>query len=485
MSTDAHTDPRRELYWDFKKQLKNNQNVFFDKDVLLDVYSFADDEGDTYTMLEVVSIANQLYPDDDDLNLRRALTFETFGFHDQAVSIAEGVRSESPFAALVKLRLSGSNVNTVKKKLHQIVCSATSLDEDDIIQITDIVRDSNITTWFLENLDTVKEKAEYLPTLFYELAMNCCDEADYVTAMNMAEELVDAEPMKAEFWEIYAEIAYHLLDLEKALSGAEYALAINSNSKRGALYKGCSLALMRRFEQAIEPLEQIYLDPEITTPVVVELLASCYADNPKKQISLFTSFLDNSTTLSRDTITWLARVSPQAAQPYIDKFLETLVGMYDDEYIAEWAGLLCSVGRTALAAYMLAKYDELNPDYGTFEYYDKLFECLYVAGMYKDVISLYKKKKDDDVFSPAMHVAYVLSVLRLDGVGEALKAIRKSKKMFRDAYLLERADMFIADSKMRVAFFDQQIGLIESALGAAVKQNAPIDIDRIDPFIGG
>ena len=63
----------RELYERFLKGVRDNMNSeFYEEDELLDIYDYAQDEGDEMVQLYVLLAGARLYPDSDFLDERKA-----------------------------------------------------------------------------------------------------------------------------------------------------------------------------------------------------------------------------------------------------------------------------------------------------------------------------------------------------------------------------------------------------------------------------
>ena len=75
MKDGAQSDEQymRELYERFRHGVMNNDNSeFYDENELLDIYDFAQDEGDDMVQLYVLLTGARLYPDSDFLDERKA-----------------------------------------------------------------------------------------------------------------------------------------------------------------------------------------------------------------------------------------------------------------------------------------------------------------------------------------------------------------------------------------------------------------------------
>ena len=85
----------RELYERFLKGVRDNMNSeFYEEDELLDIYDYAQDEGDEMVQLYVLLAGARLYPDSDFLDERKAFFLSAINeeaarnmFHVKAVGI--------------------------------------------------------------------------------------------------------------------------------------------------------------------------------------------------------------------------------------------------------------------------------------------------------------------------------------------------------------------------------------------------------------
>ncbi|MCH5346669.1 MAG: hypothetical protein J1E63_06135, partial [Muribaculaceae bacterium] len=335
--------------------------------------------------------------------------------------------------------------------------------------------------WLLRRLDTIKEKIEYLPTLYYELAMNLSDDFDYVKAMEMVEELVDLEPMKAEFWELYAEIAYRMVDFEKTVTGADFALAINAESRRAALLKGAALLMRGEYREGRQLIGNLYLDPNVSTPHTACLLAASYDDDPKKAVKILTDFLDTQSVLPQEPVTMLAQIDNEASLPYIKQYIRENAEAGETHFLI-WADEFSSIGADDVVGFILDQYDLETFDVTKSpSFYDTMYYSLYKGGRYMRVIKKYGEVSGA-IFSPIVHIAYVLSVFRIGGASKALDAARETWMIIVQARPYSNRYLIPVEAEMRDQYITRRLDELISTFKTAIDTGVAPDISKIDPF---
>lgn len=486
MPIDNIADPRAELYLDFKRKLASRDiDIFYDNDDLLDIYTYADDEGDSYVMLEAVNLASRLYPGSEEFMLRKALTLDMLGFYEEARLQADAVQSGSTYARLVKLRLGdGMEASARLEMLERIIADATTLDEDDIIQISEITRLAGGQARLVEMMETIKEKAEYTPTLFYEIALNSAEEGLFQVAMRMAEELVDAEPMKRDFWEMYAEIAYNMVDYDKAISGADFALAIDENSERAKLIKGCAMLMKGEREEGRELVGNSYLDSRSANPHAACLLALSYIDDRMKAAKVLTDYIVECGNLSKEPLTTLAVIDGDTARPFVEEYVSSFVTLGEGALI-EWASELYAAGAVETAARVIDRYVDLTPAKSrTIVFEDLWFQYMYQAEMYERVVERFEQVEDFmSLYSLSGHLACIMSLVRLGQKERALKRAVEFRAQEAVHPMIDyRTSIF--DVEMRLTYLRVTLDKIISALRAEYSASGhAVGIDEYDPFI--
>lgn len=481
MSIDPEEDPRETLYRDFKNRLgREERDLYYDKDDLLDIYTYADDESDTYVMLEVVNLARRLFPDDEDFKLRRAIVLDSLGMYEEAYESIAGIKSSTPYARLVKARLMPSVGPRKRLELVSgIVDDAESLDEDDIIQISEIARMADCPSWLADNIERVKAKAEYMPTLFYELAMNSIEEGDYEVAMKMVEELVDAEPMKAEFWEMYAEVAYNLNDYDRAESGADYALAIDEDSKRASIIKGFVMILNGNVTEGRELVKNAYLDPEIGSAHAACLLAISYMDEPANAKKALIDYIDSCPIVSRETLTALAAIDYDAALGYVRDYVKDYSAMGEDSFV-EWSAELTVAGAVNMAAVVLELFEKEENDARSIMFYENLYQAYYRASMYDRIIDRFGSMAQPlTLLATASWLAYVMSLARMEHFDRVMKVIGSVKNKIESMELSELMQVPSFEAEMRLSYLNVSLDRVTAVLCGG----ATMSLDDADPFL--
>ncbi len=483
MSIDQEKDPRETLYLDFKKRLEERHpDFFYDKNDLLDIYTYADDENDLFVMMEAVNLGRRLYPDDDELRLRRAIVLDLMGMCTEAFDSIADIEPSSAYSHLVKARLNPALIGPDRLEVVEyVVNNSETLDEDDIIQISEITRMSDARSWLADNLERIKAKAEYMPTLFYELAVNAIEDGDYQTAMAMVEELVDIEPMKVGFWEMYAEVAYNLSDYDKAENGADYALAIDEHSKRAAIIKGFVMIINGQVEQGREFLVKWYLDPEINSGHAACVLALSFMDDKERAAQVLIDYIDQNKPLtSREPLTTLASISQERAIPYIMDYLDNFMAD-DQDGIVEWSAEIAIGGAVKVAAAMLEIFETRNRAGGlTIQYYETLYLALYRAGLFDRIVDRFDSGGQTlTKLATAAWLTYVMSLARTGRNERVLKEIADIKRSITSMPLNDLIQVAAFEAEMRLSYLEVSLDRITSVLCAGDEKS----LNDADPFL--
>lgn len=429
-------DSREELYRRFRNEALTVGigGLFYDENDLLDIYSYAQDENDDFVRVEALMLASRLFPSSDAFAARKTLFYRDIAMTDEPRQMSRSVIGRDIYSRLARVQLADNDDNgKLTRELSAILSDAESLNEDDIILMSEIAMENDETDWLLKNRKEIVAKAEYAPTFFYEIALCSFEEGEFGRAMEMAEELVDLEPMNGEFWELYADIALSASDAEKALSAADFALAIDPGSWKAWSLKGQALFhLDRDIPEATRLLEKaLHASPDVTYHVPL-VLALIYQETPEKAAAVMRYYLDN-VQLSREVVVTLAMLSEEEAMTYLDRYIGRALS-FGEGYFTDWARELVAQVSVGFAADMLVAYDRLTAsETKSGPFYDMMFELLYRAGRYELVVSL-MNRQEYVFFAPVAEIAKIMSYIRLDEKQKALEDARINLKVLQTFY---------------------------------------------------
>lgn len=453
-------------------------SAFYDEDDLMEIYNYAFDENDDFVKAEVINLAARLYPDNKEFLIRKVQFYQTLSLNDEAGKLAQSISLDTPHARLISLRAAAPGPDEVKAAILRIIDSAASLNEDDIIEMSEVAAENSLIPWLASIIDRFESKVEYKPTLYYELALNTLDLGELDTAEKMADMLVDADPMNPDFWEIYAEIALTAEKYDQALTGADYALAINPDNPRALDLKGRAMFYLKKKPADTAAILEKALysgntDISFQVPLMLSLL---HADNADHGLKCLRHYLDN-INLNRDVIVAVWVINPDEATPYLARFIESSAPLGND-YFTAWASELCIAGHIGFAARMLLLYDLATADdVKNPTFYDVMYELLYRSQHYTEIIDRIKND-DNHFFSAIAEIARLLSIYHTSGPQQALHeatVLGRSLASMNDSYFIVPC----MDTLTRKYMLQAWIKRIVDALSADLKASPT----SFDPFI--
>ena len=243
-------DPIKKAYEDFLNSVNRGDNEFFDASTLVDIYDYAADNGDEFVRLEVLFRAARDYPNNEDLNMRRAWYYHDCNFPAGAKTVIgnteirpTGRGEGSRLNYLLKMTLTDLPQPKAIGHLKTILDMAPPMEDDEeIIRFLDVVSHYGLYAWAKREFSYLRSRCVYLNTLLYEMAQLAVenDDADY--AVTLVEELTSLEPFNIDYWNYLAELDFSRKNLQKALSDAEFALAIDSSNVAARTFYAATLA---------------------------------------------------------------------------------------------------------------------------------------------------------------------------------------------------------------------------------------------------
>lgn len=203
MAYNDEDDSREDLYRRFKLSLgKPATERFFDEDELAEVFDYAGDLDDFYVRFEALCLGARLYPDSTALADRRALLYFDEDDRDDTVRrfISDNSRLDTPIIHFLALELSHPDPEDVPESLDFLVDQFASFTDEEIIRLVDLAVDLGQYRWLTANLDKLRKKVSFLPSLLYEILNEADSQGDDATAIRLADELVEIEPFSATYW---------------------------------------------------------------------------------------------------------------------------------------------------------------------------------------------------------------------------------------------------------------------------------------------
>lgn len=480
MADKDRQDPREVLYRQFRQEALSTgiARLFYDENDLLDIYSYAQDENDDFVKVEALMLASRLYPASEAFAARKMLFYSDIAMVDEPRKMSDVISGSDVYGRLARVQLSGvAEEKELGRQLGEILASAESLDEDDIILMSEIAMDHGMTSWLLDNRKEIVAKAEYAPTFFYELALYSFEDGEFGRAMEMAEELVDAEPMNGDFWELYSDIALSASDFEKGLSAAEFALAINPDSWKAMSLKGQALFhLDRDIDEATRLLEKVLHSGGEVTYHVPLVLALIYQHDPERATACLCYYIDN-IQLSREVLVTLSMVCEERARGYLEQFENKMLSL-GETYFTEWALELVRQGSIRFAATVLTVYDSLtSEETKSGRFYNTMYELLYRSGLFKQIVDM-MNDEENVFFAPVAEMAKLMSYVRIGENGRALEEARMNLKAL-EAFDTDTLPVPSLEFKMQR---DYVVDMLRRFVAALSKSELPPERE-FNPFV--
>nr|MBD5377006.1 tetratricopeptide repeat protein [Bacteroides sp.] len=399
---------------------RHDEEAYFDEDDIIEIYDYANDHNDDFIKIEALFYGARMFPDSEALRIRRDYLYYYLGYDDAVRVMLERRTNPTTLSRLLALRSLTDRSQPTHKELSEILDAAESLDDEEVIQFVTEASTPENYQWLLANVERIRAKCSYLPTLYYELASAAENNSDYPTAIAMAEELTMLEPFNLDYWELLAEIQTVTGDFKSALSSLDYSLAIDPDSAKSKILKASALyQLDRDADTVIDLLMEVRKSDRFdatTLQTLVVLLTG--ANRLSDAVTVVEEFLAASPDdlLALDCL-FLLR--PDSVEEVLSAFSQRPVAaaMTETEWLG-WAGRHMPFRRYGVAASILMKARELGRlDAGNLPL---LIEALYLAGRYTDVLALTNEAGyTETTATPEVLMAAVMSCVRLGRVPQA------------------------------------------------------------------
>lgn len=376
----------RELYERFLKNVRDNDNSeFYEEDELLDIYDYAQDEGDEMVQLYVLLAGARLYPDSDFLDERKAFFLSAINDDAARNMLDRKGRKDSALWRVLKLSLDTYPDGDPEEGLAELLASNLQFNCETVIRLFDMLHDMNRNDLIAENLHIIHEKATNPTLLYYEAAETLYNDDRYAPmARDIAEELTQQEPFNIDNWVLLAKIELSLQHLTECIAAADYALAIDPGNQNALLMKGLGMtADDKTVGEGIEVLRGILShDPE--NSLAAKAIADAYTRIGKTAAALevYSSYSEQAGDEGY-VILDIMRLHPADAERYLEIFAGN-IGNNEHKWI-DVAAQLANEGELAEAERMLGFYNKRYTLREGMEYYLQLLYRLRRFGEYTSI----------------------------------------------------------------------------------------------------
>lgn len=245
---DSPEKSRQEILRTFSEEIRKPlSEVYFSEEDLAMIFDIANEMGDYYLMNEALLVGARLYPDSSVMTERRGLYYiheedggETLRRHLQHNPETGGVLTD-----ILSLNArKGLTPEEAAKELDIILRSAETFEDEDVVQYCETAFNLGCFDFLVKNIDALRAKTPFLPTLLYEMASWAEDDGQYELAMTYANELIEDEPYNAGYWDLLGRIAEEADNIDKAREAADMAIAIDPADEEAVVLKlKCAVAL--------------------------------------------------------------------------------------------------------------------------------------------------------------------------------------------------------------------------------------------------
>lgn len=377
----------RELYERFLKGVReNNNSEFYEEDELLDIYDFAQDEGNEMVQLYVLLTGARLYPDSDFLDERKAFFLSSINNEAARNMLKRKGRRDSALWEVLKLSLDTYPDGNPEEGLTELLASEHRLSCETVIRLFDMLHDLGREDLIAENLHMLQEKAENKTIFCYEAAEALYHNEKYLPmARDIADDLTQQEPFNPDNWNLLAKIELALQHVDESVAAIDYALAIDPDNQNALLMKGLSLlASNKNNEKAVETLRKVLsINPD--NSLAMKALADVYVRSGKSKaaIEVYSMYLQRNSS-DVYVILDILKLHPENADGYFD-MLANEFGNNERKWI-EIAAQLVNDNEVAEAARVLTYY---NVKYSLCEGMEYYLQLLYRLRMFKEYVCLF------------------------------------------------------------------------------------------------
>lgn len=313
----------RDLYNRFRADvMENNNSEFYEEDELLDIYDYAQDEGDDMVLLYVLLAGARLYPDSKFLDERKAFFLSAINDQSARAMFGRKGRKDSALWGVLDLSLKNYPDGNPEDSLTELLASGVQFNCEALIRLIDTLHELDRDDLIAENVHILEERTEFKELLYYEVAEALIHNDRYISvARDLAEELTKNEPFNPDNWVQLAKAEFGMEHFEEAVGAADYALAIDPSHMHAKLIKGLALAASDATRgEAIELLSEV-LREEPDNSVAVKAIAEAYRADGKKGAALevYRGYMVASEANSFVLLDVL-KMHPDEPDPFLDLF---------------------------------------------------------------------------------------------------------------------------------------------------------------------
>lgn len=383
----SEQDYLRSLYLKFRREVDAGQQTdYYEINELLDIYDYAQDEGDVMVQMFVFLAAERLHPGTHEFDERMAFFMSYVSPASVDDMLARTGRNDTVLWEVLRMGQTCYPDKDPEPSLKQILEKYDTLDCESGLKIVDLFRDMERRDLLAKYCDRLLAISEEPNGLGFEIAETLKEQDIYLeTARKLAEDLTRMEPFNVEVWLLLARIEFSMEHPDEALAAVDYALAIDPNHRNAQLTRAVILVVKDdKREEAITLLNQ-FVKEEPMNIIALEGLAEAYtrAGEKKNACDIYKAIIATGASTS-DPLLSALELDEENAGEYLAFYYQ--YGSTDEQEWCRQATLLNSKGKYGLSAKML---DFLYRNHGFKEHPNMVLYALYDAKEFKRFIEVF------------------------------------------------------------------------------------------------
>lgn len=386
LDSDNSLEYMKELYDRFRREVLEEKTVdYYEEDELLDIYDYAQDEGDVMVQFYVFLTARRLHPDSTLFDERAGFFLSYISNEAGADMLARRDRQESPLWDVLALSIAHYPDGHPDDDMRSLLAKHDKFDCESVLKLMDLLRDLTRPDLVAEAYMALRDKAEDTRSLLFEAATILKDYPEHSSlARQLAEELTQTEPFNIDCWLLLAKTEFANSHPEEAISAADYALAIDPENLEGALVRAVVLSAGESTRAQAEEELRAFLKRVPDNPIATKALADCYRGRHKDSaaIETYASFMSKGEDGNPEAILEIMRLNPADATPYLDIY-NSIVG----DNIEQWQKAALTLYNEKAYAQGAVFLDYFTEKYGFTILSELHLRLLYLARRYGDYVA--------------------------------------------------------------------------------------------------
>lgn len=470
----------RSLYDRFRQEVESGALIdYYEINELLDIYDYAQDEGDAMVQMFVFLTVSRLYPENRDFDERLAF-FLSYVSQDAANDMASRKgRRETALWDVLQMGAKCYPAGDAAPYLEEIFRKYDSLDCESVLKIIDLLREIDQRDLIVKYYPEISRRAEDPRGFAFEAAETLKEGGVFQEdARRIAEELTRMEPFNIEAWLLLARIEFGLEHSDDALAAVDYALAIDPEHFNARLTRGVIMVVIpEKRNEAIEVLTDILASDPLNN-FALEGLAEAYAreNRIKEACDVYATMLSHDvvTAGAVNPLSVILELEPDNLEDYLQLAIDK--GKTDAK---DWRMIALGLLEKEKFQAVAKALDFYHRKIGITTWVDFYLHALYDARMFERYAEVFEEVSGDmscpasrpGFFSMTDYILLASVYLRLGRKDEAAAlsdAIEKAKEECRsvDDHFRWRGIRFTAR-------------LIHTL---ATTENLPVNLEDFDPL---